>query len=360
MNKKILLCMTSDFKYDQRMQKISSVFETYGDVVILHRSQEKFLTNDRCINIKCLFKTGFLFYLEFNIRILFCILNNKFDIIYGADTDTLLGIGMAKVFKNFVGFYDSHELFTEVPELEGKTIKKFIWLQIEYIFVAKMDYCITVNESISFILESQHKRKFTVVRNVPVKLNDPSKVLKENTIIYQGALNKGRGIEACILAMKFVEGYKLKIYGDGDLKNKLQDLTKKNMLSNKIEFMGKLLPNVLINETKKAKLGLNLLDDVSKNYFFSSANKFFDYIHARVPSLNMEFPEYMNMIKQHNVGDMILNLNVEKLADKINFMLQEESQLVYEHHFDKAIEEYNWNKEKTNLKILIEEKFSII
>ena len=61
------------------------------------------------------FLKGWMFYLEFNVRLLLTMMTQKLDIIYCVDADTLLAGGGCKSQRNKILVYDSHEWFTEVP-----------------------------------------------------------------------------------------------------------------------------------------------------------------------------------------------------------------------------------------------------
>ncbi len=349
--------MTSDFNFDQRLQRTKEVLQNYGQVTIFNRGGSSSESEVKTIDVKTTFKKGILFYLEYNFRILFHLLKNKYQIVYSADMDTMIGVGMASYFKKFLCIYDSHEIFSEVPELEGKTTKKFIWLQFENIFVKRADICLTVNESLARIFESQHNKTFHVIRNVPFKINALSKKNNRGQIIlYQGAINEGRGIEQAIKAMKYLPEYKLYIYGGGDKVNTMEELIINEGLSNNVEMKGKVVPKLLTEVTQGALIGLNLLEVKSKNYYFSMANKFYDYIQAGIPSLNMDFPEYTYALSKYHVGECINSLDPKLIADKIKQMASKIEEGLYESEIAKAKEVYNWENERELFIKILEEK----
>ena len=133
---------------------------------------------------------GPLFYYQYNAVLADYLLQKKPDIIYAVDTDTLMGCGkaVAKLGCRFV--YDSHEYFTEVPELEGKWLKKQIWHYIESKYVPKTDARITVGEELSKIFKNKWNLDFAVVRNVPNMRTDLDQTKKphKRRLLYQGCL----------------------------------------------------------------------------------------------------------------------------------------------------------------------------
>lgn len=318
-SKRIIFCMTSDWNFDQRMQRITSLLSQNYDCQIIHRSgsQNTDISTKDIRSICCFFKSGALFYAEFNIRLFLILLFEKTDLLYAVDTDTLLAVGLVSKLKRVRYVYDSHEWFSEVPELENKNGVKKIWNTIENCFVPGASLCLTVNESLGKIFQEKWNTQFHAILNAPAHAADEIDSPDQKTILYQGALNKGRGLECAIMAMESLEDYTLLLAGDGDIKSHLEAMVSGLVWRNRILFLGKLSPSDLKAITKKASFGLNLLDGKSKSYYYSLANKFFDYWQAGVPSINMNFPEYRKMIDQYGVGITLTELNAVELANQI-------------------------------------------
>jgi len=98
-------------------------------------------------------------------------------------------------------------------------------------------------------------------------------------------------------------------------------LVKELDLEKQVKFLGYIQPHELKEITKKAHLGVNLLQNKGLNYYYSLANKFFDYIQAQKPSLNMNFPEYATIIKEHPVGLLLDDLAPETIVDSIQKLI---------------------------------------
>ncbi len=314
---RVLLCMTSNIDYDQRMQRIAATLsQTY--VISIYNRKGNSHSNYEIFEAKCFFNDGILFYLEFNLRLLIHLLSHRYDIVYLVDTDTLLGGGISASFLSNTYVWDSHEWFTEVPELIGRKFKKRVWKAIEKMFVKKMDICITVNDSLAKIFCDEYHKAFISIKNVPisrVKINNLN--VAQKIIIYQGAVNKGRGLDIAIDAMQTLDGFVLHIYGNGDLLKELNEKVIENGLEKKVKFMGSMSPNILWVKGNESYIGLNLLENNCLNYYYSLANKFFDYMHLEIPSINMAFPEYTSILEQYEVGVAIQNLDASSLINAI-------------------------------------------
>jgi len=301
---------------------------------------------------KLLFNKGILFYLCLNIRLFYYLLFSKIDILLSNDLDTLLANTIAAKLKGKKLVYDSHELFTEVPELENSSTKKRIWLSIEKICIRKADKQYTVCESIAKFYNEKYSINMEVIRNLPFKRiisNDYTE--RKNILIYQGALNKERGIETLIEAMQYIEDYQLLIAGKGDLEVYLQELSVKYGLTDKIEFTGNLNFEDLYKITKTAKLGFSIETGTSLNYKYALPNKIFDYIQSGVPVLCCDFPEMKTIIKTYNVGETFTGNNAKELSNKIKDLLDnKEKALAYHNNCITAAKELNWENEEQKLK----------
>lgn len=366
---KIIFTVTNDLNFDQRMQRICSTLSNAGyEVELVGRILPTSIELNTSLNfkqtrIKCIFKKGKLFYLEYNIRLIFYLLNQKFNTICSVDLDTLLAGGMVSKILNINLFFDAHEHFTEVPEVTNRKFTKYVWSKIAKIFIPKAKLCYTVGPALAQIFEELYNNKFEVILNVPIK-NEPDSNndisgynINKPYILYQGALNKSRGLEQSILAIQQVENTLLVIAGEGDLSLELRDLVIKNNLENKVMFLGFIKPTELKKLTANAKIGLNLLEHNGESYYYSLANKFFDYLQAGVPCLCANFPEYIAINNQFNCCKLI-NCEVDTIAKEMSYLLNNEAvySLLSKNALE-ASENYNWSVEKDKL-LKMYEKFN--
>ncbi len=329
--KTIYFTVTNDLVYDQRMIRICTSLSNNGYVVKLigrKRSASKLLDDSKYIKkrISCFFEKGKLFYLEYNFRLFWLLLFSNFDAVCCIDLDTLLPGYLVSKFKGKICIYDAHEYFTEVPEVVNRPKVKKAWENLGNFIIPRLKYCYTVCESLSEIFLEKYKTKFEVIRNVPYQFheNSISKVPQNDFIIlYQGALNAGRGLEQAIEAMELVKHSEFWLVGEGDLSLKLRQLAITRKLGKKVIFKGYLKPSELPEITAKATIGINFLENTSLNYYYSLANKAFDYIQAEIPSIHMNFPEYQKLNQAFEVALLIDDLNPEIIAASVNKLLED-------------------------------------
>ena len=101
--KKIFFTVTNDLTYDQRMIRICSSLANAGYQVCLvgrQRPHSKALRQQpfEQKRLKCFFERGKFFYLEYNIRLFFFLMFQRFDAICSIDLDTILpGFYVSKI-----------------------------------------------------------------------------------------------------------------------------------------------------------------------------------------------------------------------------------------------------------------------
>jgi len=323
---KIILSVTNDIGTDRRVLKVAhSCYNNGYNVLVIGRKQKNTLPLQfpfRCKIMQLIFNHSALFYAEYNIRLFFILLFSKVDILLSNDTDTLPANFLASKIRRKKLVFDAHELFPEVPELAHRPKIKRVWQKIEDWIFPHLKYCYTVCQPIADYYNQKYHIKMRVVRNVPYySMQVEEKRLDysgKKIILYQGAVNLGRGLEWIIDAMPFLENTVLVIIGDGDILNELKERVKKLHLDEKVSFLGRISGSELHKYTPSADLGLCLLENRGLNYYFSLPNRIFDYLHAEVPVLATDFPEIANIVRNNNTGILVNHYKPEYLAEVIH------------------------------------------
>ena len=337
---RIILTVTNDLTYDQRMIRIAqSLSEAGYRVVLVGRERKNSLPLEsrdfRQHRIACYFEKGKLFYLEYNWRLYHYLISQRLDGICAIDLDTIVAVYFASKYFKVPRFFDAHEYFEEVPEVVHRPLVKAVWEKLATWLIPRFDRAYTVCESLATIFQKKYGIPFSVVRNLPFsEVPLPSPPVNEEVIehvrqlseiktilLYQGALNEGRGLDEMLDAMQHLEDSILLLAGDGDLGAHLHARVAREYLSKKVIFLGYVTPLTLREITPFATLGLNLLEQRGKSYYYSLANKTFDYIQAGVPALHPDFPEYQQLMKEHQTGVLVKRLDGKYLAALISELL---------------------------------------
>lgn len=229
--KHIIISVTNDLTTDQRIEKVCDTLVNNGyQITLIGRKLPESISITRAYKthrMSLLFRKGFLFYAEYNLRLFVKLLFLKKDLLLANDLDTLAPNYLISKLQGKPLVYDSHELFTEIPELIHRPKTQQIWKQIEQRIVPHLKNCYTVSHHIALYYENTYNTPFKVVRNFP-KTQEiqpgtfPFKRSTKAIIIYQGAINVGRGLELMIDSMHYLENYQLVIIGTGDIFEALQ------------------------------------------------------------------------------------------------------------------------------------------
>ena len=356
MKKKIIIAVSNDLVTDQRVHKVATSLQNeIGDVTLVGRrfkNSAELYRNYKTTRFSLFFNKKVLFYTEYNIRLFFYLIFKRVDVIVSNDLDTLPACYFAAKFKLAKLVYDSHEYFTEVPELINRNCVRKFWLKIEELILPRVKNCYTVCQSIADIYNKKYSIDMKVVRNVPFTLNSSNIIIKNEPkiVVYQGAINVGRGIEEAILAMQFVDNAELLIFGSGDIEDEISNLVIENNLQNKVKIKGRLSFEKLHDETPKASLGLCIEKGKEQglSYYYALPNKLFDYIHAGVPVLLNDLPEKKRILDEFEIGYIMEDYSPLKLGEQITSILKSD-QTMLEDNLQKASKVLCWENEQNIL-----------
>lgn len=363
--KKIIFTVTNDLTYDQRMQKICRSMVAAGykvELVGRELSKSKPLTAEpfEQTRLTCFFNKGKLFYIEYNIRLFIYLLFTRLDAACAIDLDTIVPVYYVSKLKGTKRAYDAHEYFTEVPEVIRRPKVQRVWQWVERNYVPKFDLIYTVSPTLAKLFEQHYGKPVEVVMNVPLLKSDATVNQQQTTgnyLLYQGALNEGRGLEHLIEAMQHIDS-KLLLAGEGDLSNELRALVKALKLENKVEFLGYVKPAELRDITAKAHIGINLLENKGLSYYYSLSNKFFDYIHASVPQVCIGFPEYTALNEIYNVALLTQDCTVDEIKAAVQRLLSDKDlYCTLQKNCEVCSRELNWQEEEKKLGAFYEQLF---
>ena len=366
--KKVVISVVSDLVTDQRVHRTALTARMKGaNVVLVGRKLKSSLPmNSRAYYFKrfrLLFETGPLFYACYNIRLFFFLLFHRCDLLIANDLDTLLANYLVSKIKKIPLIYDTHEYFTEVPELVNRPRVQRIWKWIERKIFPSLKNVMTVNDSIAEIYRKEYKVNIAVVRNIPISdyFNDALEhplvrndfQLPAGTFIFilQGAgINVDRGAEEAVEAMQWVNDALLLIVGGGDVIEHLKQKTIELGLQEKVRFIPKQPLQQLKHLTRLADAGLTLDKNTNLNYRFSLPNKLFDYIHAGLPVLASDLPEVSAIINKYEIGKIVSKHEPVTIAAAMNEMMNDDKQFAHwKENVKLAANELTWENESLRL-----------
>jgi glycosyltransferase involved in cell wall biosynthesis len=270
------------------------------------------------------------------------------DLVCAIDLDTILPCLFASALRRKKRVYDAHELFCEMKEIVTRKSVYKIWKAVERFSVPRFRLGYTVNEPIQQILRKDYGVNYEIVRNIAGLKELPS-LPREDVVIYQGAVNHGRSFETLIPAFADIP-VPLHIYGDGNFLEEARRLVAIHRLENKVIFKGKLSPADLQQVTPRALLGVTLFENNGLSNYYSLANRFFDYIHAGVPQVCVNYPVYRSINENYEVALLVDDISPAGLAAALNKLLSDRALLAdLRRNCIEARTCYNWQAEEKKL-----------
>lgn len=353
--KKIIVSAFSNLYTDQRIEKVCrTLYENGFDIELIGNDwngAEEMSRPYSFSRIKLNSTSLKTAYFEFNWK-LYKELKKKADkntIFYANDLDALLPNYLIAKKLNIPLIFDSHEIFSEMPAIQGKMSQK-LWRYLEKKLIPNIKFMITASSGYANWFKNKYRIDPIVVQNSPRKINFNSEIPENNPkiILYQGVINPFRGIDKAILAMHHVENIIFKIAGDGPMKKEYEDLVLKENLQDKVQFLGKLLPEDLRKITPTVDCGMSIEENGGESYFYSLPNKVLDCIQARVPIILSNLPEMQNIKRQFDIGEIIKSHKPEDIAEAIQSILNK-GRKNYQPELEKAANVLCWENEEVKL-----------
>ena len=228
--------------------------------------------------------------------------------------------------------FDSHEYFTETPELVGRPRVQKVWKRIEGYVVPKLEEMITVCDSIADLFREKYGVKCHVIRNIPPRKAFPPKGDKtalslptdKHLLVLQGSgINIQRGAEELVQAMQYLDDCFLMIIGGGDVLPILKQMVGQLQITDRVHFFPRMPYQQMMAYTQQAELGFCLDKDTNLNYRFSLPNKLFDFIQAGVPIVASHLTEIEKIIRQFDLGMFIEDHEPETIATTVKDALSD-------------------------------------
>lgn len=352
--KRLVFTVTNDLNYDQRMLRIcTSLTQSGYDVTLIgfKRKTSRPLTERpfKQIRIPIIAEQGKLLYVDYWIKLFFLLLFRKADVLCAIDLDTILPVYYASRIRGKKRVYDAHELFTELKEVISRPKVHRMWLWIEKHTVPHFPVGYTIGECYAEEFNRRYGVNYGVVRNATILKPLMKPPAQERFILYQGWVNVGRRFEQLIPAMQWVDA-PLVICGEGNFYAETKALVAQYKLEHKVTFKGYVAPEELRQYTLSAYIGITLFEDSSLSNRLSMANRFFDYMHAGVPQLCNQYPEYEKANERFEIATLIAEPTPEHIAESLNKMLNDEAYYkMLAQNCLAAREFYCWQEEEKTL-----------
>ncbi len=364
-NKKIIIIFLGNVFHDSRTNNLSSTLKKARNktlVVSCDWLTEKNIEEDdlKTFGIKK-GKFSILFYLKAYLIFAREIISAKPDYCFAEDVFTLPVCAILKFFLGYKLIYDCRELYPFLAGLREKKINQTVIRLVEKLFITSANkVMVTGKMDKEFIEKYYGLNNVLILRNLPQRRNiNPVNIRKIFNInnalpilIYQGVLLEGRGIPLIIKALEISNNFNFLILGDGPFKNKYEALANNSKVKDKIIFAGRISQSQLLNYTASATIGLSIIENLTKSYYYALPNKLFEYLMAGLPVIISPLPQMAEIVNKYKVGEVIDSIKPEAVAQTIDNLINDPVKLeLYGRNALKASEELNWENEfnKINL-----------
>jgi len=364
-NKKVLITFLGNIDYDTRCYNLYNSLKVNGfDVsftgfdwltidfkpvqgkITIHKLQKSFLSLS--------------FYLKFIWHIKLALFSSRASIFFAEDIYTLPFAVIFGKLKRAKIFYDSRELFGYLAGLKERKFVQFFWKTVEKLFIKYVDHIITSGSMDSDVLKEMYGVTNTIVlRNLPrfykpAQQTDLRNQLGISTdkkiLLYQGVILKGRGIEKIFDILPDIPECIFVLIGGGEFENYYKNLAVERKVIDQVFFIGKFSQEDLPKLTPSANVGIALIENISKSYYYALPNKLFEYIMAEVPVVVSNLPQMKEIVDNFNVGFVVDPDNKDELIAALKKLTSDEVLYnKFKQNCKIASEELNWENEIGNL-----------
>lgn len=390
--KLIVVLVSNDCEYDNRVQKTVTALCSNGYKVILNTVYKKkniklsFLnvenfsieskfwnpnsSADKLLKllpkkIKKKVKPGFLKYyryLSYTSLWKNEVYPESLDVIIANDLITLpVGVLLKKKYPNSKLVYDSHEYeLHRMPPLT-KVNKAFVWA-IEKACIRYCDDIITCSDYIADELEQVYETSpihsiynSPVIKKLTIKNNHlrDDLNLPEGSIIllHVGKLTYGRGLEIIIpYLIDLPKVHLVNIGGwDNTYKASINNIIESLNVERQIHFLKPVPPNYVVDYIKGADIGLISIENLTKSYEYSMPNKLFEISFAKIPIMVNRDLKCASLVRNYNFGIDFDIYDFNCFKTTIESILKNKGNFYNQRSFNDFSEIYSWKAQEKKL-----------
>ncbi len=336
MNKNAVIIYLGDFFFDARAINMSLSLRSFGyNVSIVSTDQTPSVSPDfkniQFYYIK-LINSNFKKYLEFIKKVNQILKKNSFSVVIAGD---LYSLASGVFYKKGQLIYDSREIYSKLSAHENKPFIRFCVSLYEKIFLKFVDKVIVTAPSDLKYLQNKYSNykscSWHVIHNFPLFLCSNSKInirTKFNIpsscslVVYQGVLQKGRGLKQLLLLTAYMPNIYAIIIGGGDSQKKYVKLSKELKVYQKTIFIKKVSYLDLINYTACCDIGWSVIKNLSISNYFALPNKLFEYSLAGLPVVSSNLPNMKAFVEKYDLGVAVSENDLKEQSRAVNFLIE--------------------------------------
>lgn len=294
--KSVLMLFLGDPATDRRIQSFERLFREAGWSVEL-------------LTIQPTRKRGPRRFAEYHRRLAQAVRVRRADVVMACDLYSLSAAAWMRGNGRAAHLiYDAREVYTELPAVAGKPIRRAIWRRLQRKGLAKTDLMIvTAPHDLQAILNvHSFVPRSLLIRNLPWKNEALTKdrahlaaygiPVDSKVVVYVGGLQQGRGLEASIASIKSIQVLLLLI-GDGAIRDSLEKCAIAEGVSDRVHFAGAMPSNKALEIAAACDAGLVLVEPISKSYELALPSKLFEYMMAGLPVVTSRMQHVLELFE---------------------------------------------------------------
>lgn len=328
-SRSITMIKSNPLDYDPRLTKEVNALINKGYKVTLicwDRSGKDFNNNsDNYNEIKFRFKAPYgpkiVFFIIFWWAFEFYnLLKVQTDFIHVININCILPAFFAAKIRNkklVYEMFDTHE--NRIKGLPHSF--RQLLIRINKFFMSSANAVIIADESRVEELKGIPNDNLIVIYNSPPDLFTEYKEEKANnvfTIFFAGGLEKYKSLETMTEIVQDMEGIKLIIAGFGSLSDEIKKISNDN--PDKIEYIGKISYNEVLERTLASDLLFSLYDNEVPSFKYASSNKLFEAMMCSKPILVSEGTSMVRIVEKSNCGIIVDCKNSHEIESQILYL----------------------------------------
>jgi len=276
----------------------------------------------------------------------FYLLRTDADIIHVCDLDTLWPAILVKFLKRKKLFYTIYDFYASNfqefnPKFISKTVIK-LFSNIEKLGIKFTDTLFLTGEHRFNEVKGAQIKNLRYIYNSPPDLFESKIKSKDDNILifYGGMIDKVKGLEYMVEAVKSLDDVKMKIAGEGPYLKELKKIINNN---DKFEFLGWLSYDEILKNTLEADILFVFNDPSISRSVYGSPNKLFEAMMATKPIILNSEMLISKIVEKEKCGITVPYGDIDEIKNAINVLSNNEIRReLGENGRNSYINKYSW------------------